>query len=87
MSVTLSSRQFNQDTAGAKKAAEKGPVVVTDRGKPTHVLLSYQAYRALTGSGKSLVDLLSMPPAPTNVDDEFDIPPRDKSLPRPLDLD
>jgi len=37
---TLSSREFNQDTSGAKKAANHGPVFITDRGKPAHVLLS-----------------------------------------------
>ena len=37
--TTLTSREFNQDTARAKKAAEKGPVFITDHGQPTHVLL------------------------------------------------
>lgn len=40
----MSSRQFNQDTSGAKKAAERGPVYITDRGRPAHVLLTYEAY-------------------------------------------
>ncbi|MCF9010316.1 type II toxin-antitoxin system Phd/YefM family antitoxin, partial [Pseudomonas carnis] len=35
--TTISSREFNQDTSGAKKAARKGPVFITDRGKPAHV--------------------------------------------------
>jgi len=30
--TTLSSREFNQDTSGAKKAAQLGPVIITDRG-------------------------------------------------------
>ncbi|MCA3227547.1 MAG: type II toxin-antitoxin system Phd/YefM family antitoxin [Burkholderiales bacterium] len=41
---TVSSREFNQDTSGAKKAALDGPVVITDRGRPAHVLLTYKAY-------------------------------------------
>ncbi|EGH47880.1 prevent-host-death family protein, partial [Pseudomonas syringae pv. pisi str. 1704B] len=32
MTTTLSSREFNQDTSGAKKAANEGPVFITDRG-------------------------------------------------------
>ena len=32
MTTQMSSRQFNQDTSGAKKAAENGPVYITDRG-------------------------------------------------------
>ena len=47
--TTISSREFNQDTSGAKKAASKGPVFITDRGKPAHVLLSIEDYQKLTG--------------------------------------
>ena len=49
--ITLSSREFNQDTSRAKKAASKGPVFITDRGKPAHVLLSIQEYQCLSGQG------------------------------------
>jgi PHD/YefM family antitoxin component YafN of YafNO toxin-antitoxin module len=49
--TTLSSRAFNQDTSAAKKAANRGPVIITDRGRPTHVLLIFKSYRALTGGG------------------------------------
>ena len=34
MITTLSSRAFNQDASGAKKAANNGPVFITDRGRP-----------------------------------------------------
>ncbi|WP_156498877.1 type II toxin-antitoxin system Phd/YefM family antitoxin, partial [Oleiphilus sp. HI0079] len=45
---TLTSREFNQDTGRAKKEALSGPVYITDRGKPSHVLLSYEEYKAMT---------------------------------------
>ncbi len=41
---TLSSRELNHDVSSAKKAAQKGPVVITDRGKPSHVLMIYGDY-------------------------------------------
>ncbi len=63
MTTTISSREFNQDTAGAKKAALQGPVVITDRGQPAHVLLSYQRYLELTGASAGIVALLAMPEA------------------------
>ncbi len=44
---SYSAREFNQDTAGAKRAAEDGPVYVTDRGRPSHVLLSMAEYERL----------------------------------------
>ena len=57
----LSSRDFNQDVSQAKRAARLEPVFVTDRGKPTHVLMSIEAFRQLTGHSESIVDLLAMP--------------------------
>jgi hypothetical protein len=59
--TTLSGREFNQDTGRAKKAAAAGPVFITDRGKPSHVLLSFEAYQQLAGGGKSIVDVLGLP--------------------------
>lgn len=59
--TTLSSRELNQDIGRAKRAALEGPVFITDRGKPAHVLLSIEEYRRLTGQRRSLVETLSMP--------------------------
>ena len=56
---SFSSRQFNPDFSHAKRVAIYEPVFVTDRGKPTHVLLSIDAYRHLLGSSDTLADLLS----------------------------
>jgi prevent-host-death family protein len=70
--TTLSSREFNQDTSRAKKAAADGPVFITDRGTPAHVLLSIEAYRRLTGGNDSIIDRLAMPPGADDI--ELDIP-------------
>jgi prevent-host-death family protein len=59
--TTLSSREFNQDTSRAKKAAEKGPVIITDRGRPAHVLLSFGEYRKLAGKRRNIMEALAMP--------------------------
>lgn len=80
--TTLSSREFNQDTSRAKKAATEGPVFITDRGKPAHVLLSIEEYQRLTARRRSIVEALSMPGLS---DIEFD-PPRSRELPRPADF-
>ena len=70
--TTLSSREFNQDTGRAKKAAARGPVFITDRGKPAHVLLSIEEYRRLAGTHRKIADALAMPGI---ADIEFE-PPR-----------
>lgn len=65
MAVTISSREFNQNASAAKKASESGPVFITDRGRPAHVLLTIAEYRRLSGTGKSIANLLAMPDAET----------------------
>lgn len=59
--TTFTSREFNQDAGGAKRAAEEGPVYITDRGRPAHVLLSIDEYRRLTEPAASIVELIAMP--------------------------
>jgi len=59
--TTLSSRQFNQDASKAKKAAKAGPVFITDRGRPAHVLLTFGEYKRITGERMKIADLLAMP--------------------------
>ena len=83
MPATLTSREFNQDTARAKREAAKGPVFVTDRGRPTHVLLTHDDYRRLAAPKKTLGEMLAWPGA-GEIDIEFE---RDKSVGRPFDFD
>jgi prevent-host-death family protein len=59
--TTLSSREFNQHASEAKKASNNGPVFITDRGEPAHVLLSIKDYQRLIGSHQKIADLLAMP--------------------------
>lgn len=80
--TTLSSRQFNQDASRAKKAAQAGPVIITDRGRPAHVLLTFDAYKKMTGVRTKIADLLAMP----GIEEvEFD-PPTLRDLARPADF-
>lgn len=60
----MSSREPNQDTSRAEKAAAYGPVSITDRRKPAHVLLTVEAYEKLLG-----VDLLDRLAEPAGVED------------------
>jgi prevent-host-death family protein len=81
--TTLSSRDLNQDVSRAKKAAKNGPVFITDRGKPAHVLLSIEEYQRLTGKHRSLVEALSMPGI---ADIEIELP-HSRELPRSAEFD
>jgi len=84
MAITrLSSREFNQDTGRAKRAAKKGPVFITDRGRPSHVLLTVEEYDRIAGTQKSVADLLAMSEA---AEIEFEPPRLRANLHKPADL-
>ena len=55
----VTARDFNRDVSAAKRAASKGPVIITDRGEPSHVLLSIEDYHRLLADERSIVDWLS----------------------------
>lgn len=80
--TTLSSREFNQRASEAKKAANDGLVFITDRGRPSHVLMSMEQYRRLTASQRKIADLLAMPDV---ADVELETP-HPRELARPADL-
>lgn len=61
--TTVTSREFSQYAGEAKKAANSGPVFITDRGRPSHVLLSFEEYQRLTGGRRSIAEALSLPGA------------------------
>jgi prevent-host-death family protein len=56
----MSSREFNQDTSRAKNAALDGPVVITDRGIPAYVVLSFAEFKKLSRQKSKIGDLLAM---------------------------
>lgn len=80
--TTLSSRELEQDVTLANKAAKNGPVFITDRGKPAHVLLSFEDYQRLTRQRRNIADALAMPGV---AGIEFE-PPRVTIGVRPADL-
>lgn len=82
MVTKMSGREFNRNTSGAKRAAEDGPVYITDRGRPGHVLLTYDAYERLLGG-----DALHRLGEPAGVEDvELTLPPSGE-LARPARFD
>ena len=81
--TTVSSREFNQDVSRVKRAAINGPVFITDRGHPSHVLLTIEEYQKITDKKESIVELLAMPDA---ADIDFDPSRLSKKLYKSADL-
>jgi prevent-host-death family protein len=63
-------------------AAQDEPQIITRHGAPVAAVVSYEEYLALRQSADrpTLVSFLRSWPVP------FDVPPRDKSLPRDIEL-
>ena len=56
---TMSGREFNQAVSEAKKAANLGPVFITDRGRPAFALLHIDDYYRMVGKGApSLLEVM-----------------------------
>ena len=81
--TTFSSRTLNQDIGRVKRATADGPVVITDRGRPAHVVMRYDDYRKLLGDDEPLSQALSMPDSAA---DDPDTAPISLGL-RPVDFD
>jgi prevent-host-death family protein len=79
----LSSREFNQDTGRAKRAAKRGPVFITDRGRPAHVLMTIETYQKLTAGKGSIIEALGGPPGVEDVELPL---PRSRDLALPANL-
>lgn len=69
--TTMSSREFNQRASEARRAANNGPVFITHRGQPAHVLMSFNDYQRFTRQRRNIADALAMPGA---ADIEFEAP-------------
>ena len=80
--TTFTSREFNQGASEAKRAANNGPVFITDRGRPAHVLMRFEDYQRLTGQRRMIADALAMSGL---ADIDFE-PPRVTIEPRPVDF-
>ncbi len=84
MTRRFTAREFNQDLAAAKRATQDGPVIVTDRGVPAHVLLSIDEYRRLTERRGSLAERLA---SDDTIEIDFQADRKLSWTPRDIDLD
>jgi hypothetical protein len=81
---SMTSRAFNQETGTAKKQAFQGPVFITDRGSPTHVLLTMTDYEKLVSTKPSFLEMIAQK---GDADFEFEIPKLSGPLIRDFEFD
>lgn len=56
----ITSRRLGQAPGEAKRAARDGPVFITERGRPSFVLLTVEAYEGLARQRTTLAEALGM---------------------------
>jgi prevent-host-death family protein len=82
VTTIFTAREYNQDASAVKRAAKDAPVIITERGKPSHVLMTWETYRQLKEAkaepplvqfleGLALADLDLSRGADTGRDDPF----------------
>lgn len=60
MNTTIIAQAFNQNPSAAKRAAKLGPVVITEHGRKTPVLMSFEAFSEFSQNAaprRTLLDL------------------------------
>lgn len=83
--TTMTSREFNQHTGKAKAAADDGPLVITDRGAPSYVLMTHKEFARLTGKAtpRTILEAFADPNYSPDEPDLMDfIPKREVEPPR-----
>jgi prevent-host-death family protein len=58
--ATVTAAEFNQRPSQVKRAAEDQPVVITEHGRPSFVLLTYAEYQRLLRTPSDLAEWLEM---------------------------
>lgn len=84
----MTSREFNQHLHQAQKAAQIAPVIITNRGEPAYVLMTYAEYTQKEKSAPftTLLDLLA-DTDPACADIELELKPSSRAQRRPVDLE
>jgi prevent-host-death family protein len=82
---TISAREFNQHVSRAKRAANDGPVIITERGKPAYVLMRHDLFAKTAAKPKRSVNAFDALTDPNATDFDVEFPRMSIEL-RPVDL-
>lgn len=87
--TVMTSREFNQHVSQAQKAAQSDPVIITNRGEPAYVLMTYTDYEKNVYHNKpfiSIADALCSSD-PNVADIDLELKPRSRAQRRPVDFE
>lgn len=74
--ITATMSEFNRAPSRVARMTHKGPVLITDRGRPALVAMTYEAYLELKGSepSETLYDVFSRPHPASGLDFDPEFP-------------
>ena len=84
--AVMTSREFNQHVSQAQKAAQSDPVIITNRGEPAYVLMTYTEYEKTLQSKSVRSGLDALMPLDA-ADIELELQPRSRAQRRPVDFE
>ena len=76
--TVMTNQEFKQNVSQAQKTAQTEPVIITNRGEPAYVLMTYTEYEK-TLQSKSVRSGLD--------DIELELQPRSRAQRRPVDFE
>lgn len=87
--TVMTNQEFKQNVSQAQKTAQTEPVIITNRGEPAYVLMTYTEYEKNVHHNKpfiSIADALCSSD-PNVADIDLELKPRSRAQRRPADFE
>lgn len=84
--TVMTNQEFKQNVSQAQKAAQTEPAIITDRGEPAYVLMTYTEYEKTLQSKSVRSGLDALMPLDA-ADIELELQPRSRAQRRPVDFE
>ena len=84
--TVMTNQEFKQNVSQAQKTAQTEPVIITNRGEPAYVLMTYTEYEKTLQSKSVRSGLDALMPLDA-ADIELELQPRSRAQRRPVDFE
>ena len=87
--TVMTNQEFKQNVSQAQKTAQTEPVIITNRGEPAYVLMTYTEYEKNVHRNKPFISIADAlcPSDPNVADIDLELKPRSRAQRRPVDFE
>ena len=87
--TVMTNQEFKQNVSQAQKTAQTEPVIITNRGEPAYVLMTYAEYEKNVYHNKHFISIEDVlcPSDPNVADIDLELKPRSRAQRRPVDFE